>query len=164
MIRVVYYQAIRPVCLISASVKLVHGSKFYNLLKKHCTTLLSKNDLSLIFLRFALYHEFFPSIPLVSIRAYIVNYWTLNDTMATGKWLLVVASVVIVVFSFSRFYLQDFVCGCVSTVYVSLSSVLFLRWHSDFLEVFHITNKCTKKLSSYNIMIKNKQVKNKHGY
>lgn len=32
--------------------------------KKHCTTLLSKNDLSLIFLRSAPYHEFFLSIPL----------------------------------------------------------------------------------------------------
>ena len=32
--------------------------------KKHCTTLLSKNDLSHIFLCFALYHEFFPSIRL----------------------------------------------------------------------------------------------------
>lgn len=145
--RVVYYQTIRPVCLISASVKLVYGSKFYNLLKKkkkHCT-----NDLSLIFLCFALYHEFFPSIPLgdrlvsrpISL---IIEPWTTygNGKMATG------CCIVIVVFSFFRFYLQDFVCGCVSTVYVSLSSVLFLRWHPGFLEVFHITNKCTKKLSS----------------
>jgi len=85
----------KSACIVhstNASVKLVYGSKFYNLLKKkHCTTLLSKNDLSLIFLRSAPYHQFFPSIPLgdrlvsrpISL---IIEPWTTQRE--NGYWLL----------------------------------------------------------------------------
>lgn len=61
--------------------------------KKHCTTLLSKNDLSLIFLRSAPYHEFFPSISLgdrlvsrpISL---IIEPLTTQWQRENGYWLL----------------------------------------------------------------------------
>ena len=94
--RVVYYQAIRPVCLISASETRVRV-EILQFIKKntaqHYWVKMIFHSFSLIFLCFALYHEFFPSIrlgdrlvsrPISLIIEPLTTQWQREN----GYWLL----------------------------------------------------------------------------
>lgn len=142
------------------------GRNFTIYLKKHCTTLLSKNDLSLIFLCFALYHEFFPSIrlgdrlvsrPISLIIEPLTTQWQRENSY----WLLHCHSCLFVFqilltrlclrLRFER--LRFFVFGFVSSLTL---------WFPRSLPYHKQVHKETFKLQYHDK--KNKQAKNKHSY